>query len=88
MYQIFSITGAGTVTLTVEDNNAQAPGFAEIVGGCTTAAIATATAPTSGIIRTVVASDDVDRWTRWQIDFGGAATDCDFALAFIRGRAS
>ena len=89
MHQIFSITGAGTVTLSVEDSPDQDnANFLPIAGGCTTAAIATAAAPTSGIIRTTVASAAVRRWTRWQIAFGGGATACEFALAFVRGRAS
>ena len=88
MYQIFSITGAGTLILSVEDSVDQDnANFAEIAGGCTTAAINQTAAPCSGIIRTVDASAAVKEYTRWQIAFTGP-TACDFALAFVRGRAS
>ena len=88
MYQIFSITGAGTLILSVEDSVDETNGnFAEINGGCTTAAINQTAAPCSGIIRTVIASDAVKEYTRWQIAFTGP-TACEFAMAFVRGRAS
>ena len=87
MYHIFQITGAGNVTLSVEDSVDQTNGnFAEIAGGCTTAAIAQATAPCSGIIRTTVASAAVKQYTRWQLAI--TSTNVTFALAFVRGRAS
>lgn len=82
MYHIFQITGAGNVTFTVEDSVNQVGGFAEIAGGCTTAAIDQADAPCSGIIRTVNASADVKQYTRWQMAI--TSTNCTFALAFVQ----
>ena len=80
MYQIFSITGTGTVTITID--HAAVSTYAALTGA-TSGAIATATAPCSGII-TLPGDLTIDKKTRWQIAFGASATACSFALAFIR----
>jgi len=81
MYQIFDITGAGTVTLSIE--HAAISTYAALTGA-TSGAIATASAPISGIVA-LSSALTVEKKTRWQIAFGGDATKCTFALAFIRG---
>jgi hypothetical protein len=84
MYQILSITGAGTVTISVDDSSTGTSGWAALTGA-TTGAIATATAPTSGFIQIGVTAA-VKQYLRWQLALGGSATACTFALAFMRGR--
>lgn len=83
MYQIFSITGTGTVTISVDESsdNDGADDFAALTGA-TSGAIATASAPTSGIIQ-LGKTAAIERYLRWQIAFGSSATACDFALAFM-----
>lgn len=83
MWMISSITGSGTATVSVDDS---ANGTAWLaLSGATSGAIATATAPTSGIVQ--LATDaTVRRYLRWQIAFGGSATAATFILAFIRGK--
>jgi hypothetical protein len=83
MYHITSITGTGTVTISVDDSANGTSWLA--LSGATTGAIATASAPTSGFIQLGVTAT-VRRYLRWQIAFGGSATACTFALSFMRGR--
>ena len=82
-YQIYSITGSGTVTISVDDS-ANGTSWAAL-SGATTSAIATASAPTSGFIQLGVTAT-VRQYLRWQLAFGGSASACTFALAFMRGR--
>jgi hypothetical protein len=82
MYQIRSITGAGSVTLSIDDS---ANGTAWLaLSGATSGAIATASAPTSGIVQ-LATNATVRQYLRWQIAFGGSATACTFVLGFMRG---
>ncbi len=83
MYQVTSITGSGTVTISVDDS-ANGTSWSAL-SGATSGAIATASAPTAGIIN-LATTATVRRYLRWQIAFGGSATACTFALAFMRGR--
>lgn len=83
MYHITSITGAGTVTISVDDSANNADWLA--LASATTGEIATASAPTSGIVQ-LGTTATVRRYLRWQIAFGGSATACTFALTFMRGR--
>lgn len=85
MYQIFSITGTGTVTISIDESSddGDEDGYAALTGA-TSGAIATASAPVAGIVQ--LATDAaVEQYLRWQIAFGGSASACNFALAFIRG---
>jgi hypothetical protein len=82
MYQIRSITGSGTVTISVDDSATGTTWAA--LAGATTTAIATASAPTCGVVE-LATNVAVRRYLRWQIAFGGSATACVFALAFMRG---
>jgi hypothetical protein len=82
-YHIYSITGAGTVTISVDDS-ANGTSWAAL-SGATTGAIATASAPTHGFVQLGVTAT-VREYLRWQIAFGGSASACVFALAFMRGR--
>ena len=83
MYQIRSITGAGTVTVSIDDSANGTSWLA--LSGATSGAIATASAPTSGIVQ-LATNATVRQYLRHQIAFGGSATACTFALAFMRGR--
>lgn len=86
MYQIFSITGTGTVTISVDESsdNDDTDNFAALTGA-TSGAIATASAPTSGIIQ-LGKTAAIEQYLRWQIAFGGSATACTFALAFMMNK--
>lgn len=83
MYHIYSITGAGTVTVSIDESSTGNSGWAALTGA-TSGAIATASAPTSGIVQ-LATTAAVKRYLRWQIAFGGAASACIFALGFMRG---
>lgn len=82
MYQIFSITGTGTVTISVDDSTDNTTYGA--LSGATSGAIATASAPIAGIVE-LAKTAAVKRYIRPQIAFGGSATACVYALAFFRG---
>lgn len=85
MYQIFSITGTGTVTISIDESsdNGSSDAFAALTGA-TSGAIATASAPTSGIIQ-LAKTAAIEQYLRWQIAFGGSASACEFALVFVKG---
>lgn len=83
VYHIYSITGAGTVTVSVDDS-ANGSTWAAL-SGATSGAIATASAPTSGIVE-LGATATVRQYLRPQIAFGGSATACSYVSAFVRGR--
>lgn len=82
MYEILSITGSGTVTISVDDSLNGTSWNA--LSGATSGAIATASAPTSGFIQ-LATNAAVRQYLRHQIAFGGSATACVFASAFMRG---
>jgi len=80
-YQIFSITGDGTATITIEESD-----DAETWGALTSATsgdIADESAPTSGIVE-LATTASIKRYLRWQLALVGS-TACNFALAFVRG---
>lgn len=82
MYQIYSITGAGTVTISVDDSANGTDWTA--LSGATSGAIATASAPVAGIVQ-LGTTADVRRYLRWQLALGGSASATTFLLAFMRG---
>jgi hypothetical protein len=82
MYQITSITGTGTVTISVDDSANGSTWLA--LSGATSGAIATASAPVAGIVN-LGTTATVRQYLRWQLAFGSSATACTFALAFMRG---
>lgn len=82
MYQIYSITGSGTVTISVDDSANGTSWLA--LSGATSGAIATASAPIAGFIQ-LSTTATVRRYLRWQMALGGSATACTFILAFMRG---
>lgn len=83
MYQIRSITGSGTVTISTDDSSTGTSGWAAL-SGATSGAIATASAPVAGFVQ-LATNATVKQYLRWQIAFGGSATACTFVLAFMRG---
>lgn len=82
MYHITSITGSGTVTISVDDSANGTDWLA--LSGATSGAIATASAPTAGFVQ-LATNATVRRYLRWQIAFGGSASACTFALSMMRG---
>lgn len=83
MYHIRSIAGTGTATISLDDS-ANGTTWAAL-SGATSGAIATASAPTSGIVQ-LAKTATVRQYLRWQIALGGSATGCTFVLGFMRGR--
>lgn len=81
IYQIFAIAGAGTATVSVDDS-ANGTSWSAL-SGATSGAIATASAPTAGIIQ-LATTAAVRQYLRWQLALSGA-TGCTFALSFVRG---
>ncbi|MFH0938244.1 MAG: hypothetical protein V1899_03050 [Planctomycetota bacterium] len=82
-WQIFSVTGTGSVTLTVQDAATNTDVSFANVSGLTSGAIAHTAVPSAGIIA-LATTATIRQFTRWQISFS-TITGCNFALAFIRG---
>jgi hypothetical protein len=83
MYQIYSITGAGTVTVSVDESSTGSSGWAALTGA-TSGAIATASAPIAGFVQGAT-NAAVKQYLRFQVAFGGSATACTFVSALMRG---
>lgn len=81
VYQLFSVTGTGTVTLSVDDSSDDSSYSA--LSGATSGAIAHGSAPTAGIIQ-LGTTASVARYLRFQVAFSGI-TAAVFASAFVRG---
>jgi hypothetical protein len=81
MYQIFSITGTGTATVSIDDS-ADGSSYTAL-SGATSGAISNTSAPTAGIVQ-LATTATVRRYLRWQLSLTGA-TACEFAIAFVRG---
>jgi len=84
MYHILSVTGTGTVTLSVEDAATNLNASFAALDGATTAAIAHTSVPCSGIIQ-IDKTDTVRRYVRWQMALD-TITACTFVIGFVRGR--
>lgn len=82
MYHIYSITGSGTVTVSIDDS-ANGTTWAAL-SGATSGAIATASAPLAGVVQ-LGTTATVRRYLRWQFALGGSASAAVFALGFMRG---
>ena len=85
MYQIFAVSGTGTVEIKVQeaDTNSNA-NFADLTGA-TSGAIAHTATPTGGIVQLAITAA-VKRYLRWQIELTGI-TSVTFALGFVRSQA-
>lgn len=81
MYQIYSITGAGTATISIDDS-ADGTNFSAL-SGATSGAISNSAAPTAGFVQ-LGTTATVRRYLRWQLALSGS-TAITFALAFMRG---
>jgi hypothetical protein len=81
MYQIFGFTGAGTVTISLEDSVLIGGAYALVTGG-TTAALATGTFPLCGVVA-LARTQAVRAHVRFQVAFGGATTAVDMAFAWM-----
>lgn len=81
MFQIFSITGTGSATISIDDSEDGATYAA--LSGATSGAIVNTATPTSGIVQ-LATTATVRQYLRWQLSLTGA-TACEFALAFVRG---
>jgi hypothetical protein len=81
VYQLFSSTGA--VTLSLDDAAANTGnGDFSALSGATSGSITAAVSPKSGMIA-LAQTATVRRYIRWQLSI--ASGTCSFALAFIRG---
>lgn len=83
MYQIFSVIGAGTVTIKVQHADTNSNVSFSDLGGCTSGAIAHSSVPASDIKETTLTTTAVKRYLRWQIALD-TITSVTFALAFVR----
>ena len=81
MYQIFSVTGEGTVTVSIDDSADDSSYSA--LSGATSVAIAHGSVPAAGVVQ-LGTDATVKQYLRWQIAFD-TITACTFALAFVRG---
>lgn len=81
MYQIFGFTGAGTVTISLEDSVLIGGAYAGVTGG-TTAALATGTFPLCGSVA-LARSQAVRAHVRYQVAFGGATSAVQLAFAWM-----
>lgn len=81
MYQIFSVTGEGTVTISIDDSADDSSYSA--LSGATSGAIAHGDVPAAGVVQLGTGAT-VKQYLRWQIAFD-TITACTFALAFVRG---
>ena len=82
VYQIFSVTGTGTVTISIDDSADDSTYGA--LSGATTGAIAHTAVPAAGVIQ-LATNATVKQYLRWQMALD-TITACTFALAFVRGR--
>lgn len=80
-YQILSITGSGTATISIDDSANNSTWLA--LSGATTGAISNTSAPTSGVVQ-LGTTATVRRYLRWQLSLSGS-TACSFVLTFVRG---
>lgn len=85
MVQVFSVVGAGTFTLKLQDAAVNADGSFADVATLTTGAIAHGSVPYSTVIA-LGATATVRRYLRWQLSLVGI-TSITFAMSFVRGRA-
>lgn len=84
MVQIFGVTGAGTVTITLQDSaDNQNATFANVTS-LTTGAVANTSAPMA-IWAQTTATATIKRYVRWQVSLAGS-TAVNFALSYARGR--
>jgi hypothetical protein len=88
-YMVYHITaatvGAGvTATIKVQHSPDEVDGNYVDLGGCTTGVIDVSTAPIGGVLQTTTNVTVVDKYLRWQIVLGTAAS-VTFLLSFVRG---
>lgn len=81
MYQIYSITGAGTATISIDDSANGTSWLA--LSGATSGAISNSAAPVAGIVQ-LGTTATVRQYLRWQLALS-SSTACTFSLAFMRG---
>jgi hypothetical protein len=80
-YQLFDFTGAGTVTVSLQDSAAEGGVYANVVGGVT-GAIDTGDIPVAGAVA-LARTQAVQDWVRFQVAFGGATTAVVMAFAWM-----
>jgi hypothetical protein len=83
-YQIFSVTGTGSVTVKVQEADTNVNGSFADLSGATSGAIAHTAVPCAGIVA-LGTTAAVKRYLRWQIALV-TITSVTFALAFVRGQ--
>ncbi len=84
MYQIFAVTGTGTVTLSVQDADTNVNGsFAALSPALSSGAIAHTAVPCAGVVA-LATTATIKQFTRWQMALSGI-TGVSFALCLVRG---
>lgn len=81
VWQLFTADGTGTVTMSIEDDEATDGSYTSLVSS---GAIDAATDPIAGLVA-LGQGVTVDTFTRWQVAFGGNTTTATFFLSFHRG---
>ena len=81
MYQLFTFTGAGTVTVSLQDSVLIGGAYANVTDGVS-GAIATGSIPYCGIIA-LPRAQAVRAHVRYQVAFGGATTAVTMAFAWM-----
>jgi len=82
-YQIFAVSGTGTVTIKVQEADTNENASFGDVSGATSGALAHTAIPAAGIVQ-LSTTAAIKRYLRWQIELSGI-TSVTFALAFVRG---
>lgn len=81
VYHIFSVTGTGNVTISIDDSADDTTYGA--LSGATSGAIAHTAVPCAGVVQ-LATNATVKQYLRWQIALD-TITACTFALSFVRG---
>ena len=81
VWHLFSADGTGTVTMSIEDDQATDGAYTSLVSS---GAIDASTDPIAGVVPLGLGVT-VDTFLRWQIAFGGNTTTATFFLSFHRG---
>lgn len=81
MFQLFTFTGAGTVTVSLQDSVLIGGAYADVTGGVS-GAIATGSIPYAGVVA-LARTQAVRAHVRYQVAFGGATSAVTMAFAWM-----
>lgn len=83
VYHILSVTGTGTVTISIDEADTNENASFAALSGATSGAIAHTAVPASGVIQ-LATNAAVKRYIRWQMALD-TITAATFVLGFVRG---